>query len=176
MQLEQRSASRDLQWELEQFYYLEARLLDDGRFDEWLALFTEDATYVMPNRESRQGDRDGIPPEDEPSLTIFHDDKQFLTLRVKRLHTGLAHSERPPSRTRRLVTNVEVEEGSGGELAVRSNFLVFQARLEGVDTPGYFFLGKRQDRVRHEEGRWRVASRRIILDQALLPRTLSIFF
>jgi 3-phenylpropionate/cinnamic acid dioxygenase small subunit len=166
-------ASWDLQHEIEQFLYYEAWLLDEGRLYDWLDLFTDDAYYWMPVRETVQL------PEDEKqekglALSLFDDDKAFLTLRVKRLDTGLAHAEQPPSRTRHLITNVRVvDRASEGDVTVHSSFVVYQGRLERSD---HLFSGKREDRLRRLESGWKIARRKIILDQALLPRTLSIFF
>jgi 3-phenylpropionate/cinnamic acid dioxygenase small subunit len=94
-----------------------------------------------------------------------------LELRVKRLGTGLAWAEEPPSRTRHFVMNVEIVRDEGDEVEVHSNVLVFQSRYATYEQ---FYVGKREDRLRREDGQWKLAYRKIILDQALLPRTLSI--
>lgn len=39
---------------VERFLYDEAELLDARRFEEWLALFAEDATYEVPLRITRE--------------------------------------------------------------------------------------------------------------------------
>jgi 3-phenylpropionate/cinnamic acid dioxygenase small subunit len=165
--------SRDLQQEIEQFLYDEAELLDDGQFCEWLDLFTDDARYWMPVRETLQGRRDGLHPEDAPAVSLIDDDKTFLTMRVRRLDTGLAHAETPPSRTRRFIGNVRIREQADGELLVRSNFQIYQARQEQTD---YQFFGQREDRLRKVAGQWRIAQRKIVLDHTVLPRALSTFF
>jgi 3-phenylpropionate/cinnamic acid dioxygenase small subunit len=163
--------SRELQQEVEQFLYQEAWLLDERRLDEWLDLFADDARYVMLVREKVQRKESG--PGAAPEQLLFDDDKRFLALRVKRLDTNLAHSERPASITRHLITNVQVQDNGDGELDVRSNFLVHQARLE---TDDYTFFGRREDRLRQVDGRWKIARRRTVLDHIRLPRALTIFF
>ena len=165
--------SRDLQQEIEQLLYYEAELLDDGEFDAWLDLFTDDARYWMPVRETLQGRRDGLHPEDAPAVALIDDDKAFLTMRVRRLDTGLAHAETPPSRTRRFIGNVRIRPQPDGELLVRSNFLIYQARQEQTD---YQFFGQREDRLRRVAGQWKIAQRKIVLDHTVLPRALSTFF
>src|SRR6266540_1877994 len=97
---------RRLREEVEEFLYHEAWLLDEGRLYEWVDLFTDDARYWMPVRETIQGNDSGIPEEGELAQPLFDDTKDFLLLRVKRLDTGLAHAETPRSRTRHLITNV----------------------------------------------------------------------
>src|SRR5712692_5864193 len=134
----------ELQHEIEQFLYAEARLLDTGRLYEWLELFTEDTRYWMPIRETLDEHTPALGP-DELALALFDDDKQFLVLRVQRLDTGLAHAEMPRSRTRHLITNVQVEPAADGELVVYSSFAVYQGRLERSD---HTFFGEREDRLR----------------------------
>jgi dibenzofuran dioxygenase beta subunit len=164
-------AGRELRQEVEEFLYWEARLLDDGRFYEWLELFTEDARYWMPARETRERGEEGVCKEGE--LSLFEDDKNFLVMRVRRLDTGLAHAEQPPSRTRHFISNIEVLHEEGNEIDVNSNVLGFQSRIEKSEC---FFVGKREDRLRKVDGAWRICRRKIVLDQTLLPRSISILF
>lgn len=167
-------ADRELQQEIEQFLYREARLLDDRRFHEWLELLTDDVRYWVPIRETMQQNSDGFHPEGELAVSYMNDNKEFLTLRVERLDTGLAHAETPPSRTRHLITNIEIEAGDKpDEVTVYSNFLLFQSRREHSD---YSFFGKREDRLRRVGGEWKLAGRKVFLDQAVLPRGVSILF
>jgi len=164
-------ASRDLQQEIEQFLYGEARLLDAGRFGEWLELFADDVRYFVPTRETRLAGERIVSAEGE--LALMEDDKRSLGLRIKRFDTGLAHAETPRSRTRHFVMNLEILREDGNELEVHSNVLVFQARMEKAES---FFVGKREDVLRRSDGGWRIARRTVILDQILLPRAISIFF
>jgi 3-phenylpropionate/cinnamic acid dioxygenase small subunit len=158
--------------EIEQFLYREARLLDERRFDDWLGLFTDDMRYWMPVVSTVEKGRREVAVESE--LAYFDDNKGTLTLRVKRLATGAAHAEEPQSRTRHFVSNVEVEEGAGGELTVYSNFIVYRTRLDyDLD----WFVGCRRDTLRRTEGGWRIARRKMTLDQTVLTaKNLSIFF
>ncbi len=168
-----RSVATVLQLEIERLYALEAYLLDERRFHEWLALFTEDATYTVAVREAVQ------PPEaagslyQYPEAPVFDEDHAFTAVRVKRLETRLAHAEQPPSLTRHLLSNVLIHEGGDEGLHVSSHFQVYQHR------PGFsehVFFGKREDRLRRAPEDWRIAERRVVLDASLLPRTISIFF
>jgi 3-phenylpropionate/cinnamic acid dioxygenase small subunit len=164
--------ARALHYEVEQFLYHEAWLLDQRRFHEWLDLFADDARYVMPVRETTQR-----PPDADLAVAgaHFHDDKAFLTLRVRRLDTGMAHAEQPASRTRHLIGNVQVYEGDAvsAEIGVRSSFMVFQGRLEQSE---HLFVGMREDRLRRVAGAWRIARREITIDHTTLPRSLTTFF
>ncbi len=173
--------------EVEQFLYREARLLDARRFDDWLELLAEDIKYWMPLRSNRypanskaisildgsryeEGDLSG-----EDDLAIMDEDKDSLTRRIRRLDSGMAWAEDPPSRTRHFVSNIEVEPGNrDSELKVFSNFIMYRTRGE---TEQDFYVGSREDVLRREEGQLRVAYRKIVLDQTvLLAKNVSNFF
>jgi 3-phenylpropionate/cinnamic acid dioxygenase small subunit len=174
----------DLLRDVEQFLYREARLLDERRFHEWLELFTDDVRYWMAGRSTRYPrsskaitvlgpDRRDVAVEDE--LAILDETKVTLEGRVARLDTGMAWGEDPPSRTRHIVTNIEVEAGdTASELKVYSNFLVYRTRAE---TEQDFYVGARQDVLRRVDGAWKIAHRKLVLDQnVLLPKNVSVFF
>ena len=173
--------------EIEQFLYREARLLDERRFEAWLALFTDDVRYWMPVRMTRYPRRskaiavlDPARLDDEElatdgELAIFDESKETLSRRVARLDTGMAWAEDPPSRTRHLVTNVEVEPGPNeSEITVYSNVLLYRTRGE---TEQDFYVGGRRDTLRRVDGAWKIARRTIVLDQnVLLAKNVSVFF
>jgi 3-phenylpropionate/cinnamic acid dioxygenase small subunit len=173
--------------EVEQFLYREARLLDERRFQAWLDLFTDDVRYWMPVRSTRYPRRSkaiaildpGRYEEEELAkecdLAIFDESKETLSRRIARLDTGMAWSEDPPSRTRHIISNIEVEQtDTGTELRVFSNFIAFRNRGE---TEQDFYVGGRQDTLRNVEGAWKISRRTIILDQTvLLAKNVSIFF
>ena len=98
-----------------------------------------------------------------------------LRNRVKRFDTGMAWAEIPPSRTRHLISNVEVEPVEGGDdVRARSAFLVYRSHLE---TDQEIYAGARSDLLRRENGAWRIARREIHLDQGtILGKNLAIFF
>ena len=172
--------------EVEQFLFKEARLLDERRFREWLALFTDDLRYWMIGRSNRYprsskaiaaldpGRRND--EEKENLLAVLDESKQTLAARVARLETGMAWAEDPPSRTRHLIANIEVdpEDGASSALAVYSNFIVYRSRSE---TEQDFYVGARRDLIRRIEGGLKIASRKITLDQnVMLAMNVSIFF
>ena len=173
--------------EVEQFLYREARLLDERRFHDWLQLLTDDIHYWMGNRTNRypksskaiaildpdRYDADDYSKEDE--LAILDEDKSTLNARVARLGTGMAWAEDPPSRTRHLITNIEVEPGNPeAELKVYSNFVVYRSRSE---TEQDIYVGARRDILRRVDGALQIASRKIVIDQnVLLAKNVSIFF
>src|SRR5437762_4025177 len=171
--------------EVEQFLYREARLLDERRFREWLTLFTDDVRYWMVGRSNRYPQSSkaiaALDPrrrndeEEENALAILDESKATLAGRVARLETGMAWAEDPPSRTRHLITNVEIEPGEGAsEVKVYSNFIVYRSRAE---TEQDFYVGTRHDVLRRVAGAWKIAVRKVILDQNVLTaKNVSIFF
>ena len=167
------SVSPELQIGVEHVLYYEAYLLDQRRFSEWLELFAEDATYTITVREAVQSSAESGSLLGEASPPLVDEDRTFLTTRVRRLDTQLAHAEQPPSLTRHLITNVLVHGGSGDEIRVSSNFQVYQAR---IDISEHVFYGTRDDVLRSVDGQWRIVRRHVVLDTSLIPRTITIFF
>jgi len=146
-----------LRLEVEEFLIEEAAILDDWRMDDWLALFTEDATYVVPSTDVPDGD----PAKD---LTLIDDDYLRLTWRVNRLKSRHAHREFPYSRTRRLVTNVRVLRAEGDELDVTASILIHRFRHGQADT----FVGRYVTTLVRTPDGLRIHRRRAELDQERL--------
>ncbi|HTQ32562.1 MAG TPA: 3-phenylpropionate/cinnamic acid dioxygenase subunit beta [Stellaceae bacterium] len=179
--------NEDVLRNVEQFLYREARLLDERRFDDWLALLADDIRYWMAGRSNRYPRHSkaiaildpGRYVEDDmvgdDDLAILDEDKQSLIARVRRLDTGMAWAEDPPSRTRHLISNIELEPlEAPGVLRVYSNFLVYRSRGE---TEQDFYIGARNDLLRRIDGGWKIAERKITLDQnVLLAKNVSVFF
>jgi 3-phenylpropionate/cinnamic acid dioxygenase small subunit len=108
-------------------------------------------------------------------LALLDETKETLAARVARLDSGMAWAEDPPSRTRHIITNIEIEPSvSDSELTVYSNFIVYRSRAE---TEQDFYVGAREDLLRRVDGAWKIASRRLILDQNVLTaKNISVFF
>ena len=171
---QERIAAAVRQYEVERFYYDEAALLDAHRYEEWLALFSDDARYFMPirrTRTQRELDKEFTRPGE---MAFFDDTKQLLEGRVAKLKSGRAWAEDPPSRTRHLITNVRVVKDDGRTLEVESNFHLYRTRLNSEETS---WIGSRRDVLRRAGGSFQIADRRIFLEQTvLLARNLSNFF
>jgi ethylbenzene dioxygenase subunit beta len=136
---------------VEQFLYHEARLLDEQRLEEWLELFTDDATYWVP-LEHDQAD----PVE---TSSIIHDDKTLLELRVKQARHPRAHARTPLARTVHQVGNVMVSEETRSELTVESNLVLVEFRAEKQRVWG----GLVEHRLRREGSDFRIAHKRVDL-------------
>ena len=162
------------QYEVEQFLYDEAALLDAHDYHGWLDLFADDAHYFMPIRRTRMG-RDADEEFTTPDqMAWFNDTKFQLAGRIAKLDTGRSWSEDPPSRTRHLVTNVRVTDDDGSELTVASNFHLYRTRLKSEEDS---WIGSRVDQLRRTDDGLRIVGRTIYLEQTvLLSRNLSSLF
>ena len=164
-----------LRHEVQDFLYREAELLDERRYEEWLDLFTDDARYFMPMRRNV--------PHDEPEreftregldVNWFDEGKDTLARRVQQIRTGIHWAEEPPSRICHMVSNVQILHASPTEIGVKSRFLVYRNRVE---TETDVLVGKREDLLRRANGSFRIARRKIVLDQSvLLAKNLTFFF
>ena len=177
-----RRADRDIHFEVGQFYYEEAELLDDGRFADWLELLADDLDYWMPTRTNRLRRQQALSIAARGEAGYYDETKESLAWRIRRFDSGMAWAEDPPSRTRHLITNIVVRhidpgqhpDFSADDLEVRSAFLVYRNRLEREEN---VFAGRRVDILRRTEAGLRVARRVILLDQHVLQaKNISTFF
>jgi 3-phenylpropionate/cinnamic acid dioxygenase small subunit len=134
----------------EDFLLHEARLLDEARFDEWLALFTADAQYWVPSEPDQKSPYD--------TVSLIYDDRRLLETRVRRLASQRIYSQEPRSRTSRIVTNVTVEE-AGAEALVRSKFMLIEFRRNEQR----LFGGTCFHRLVHQDGALRIRLKRVDL-------------
>lgn len=157
-----------------QFLYVEARLLDETRLKEWGDTLAQDLIYTAPLRETR--------PVSQQAASVvrtmqhYHDDWRSVMGRIVRLTgTKSAWAEDPPSRTRRLVTNVLVEAtDKPDEYSVRSYLLVTRSRFNFDEFD--LISAERRDVLRVDGESFKLARREILLDQAVLGTpNLAIF-
>ncbi|MSQ10270.1 MAG: 3-phenylpropionate/cinnamic acid dioxygenase subunit beta [Dehalococcoidia bacterium] len=165
-----------LKEEIEQFLYMEAELLDERRFNDWIELIADDIHYHMPVRRNvKFGEQHRENTDSESEISWFDEGKATLAGRVRQINTGIHWVEEPSSRIRHIVTNVQIVEVLGDEVKVRSRFFVYQNRLRDEVN---MFVGKREDTLRRDAATgWKIAQRLIILDQnVLLAKAISTFF
>jgi len=166
--------------EIEQFLYQEAELLDERRFEEWLDFLTEDIRYWMPMRRNvKANELDREFTREGQDINWFDEGKETLERRVMQIRTGVHWAEEPLSRICHFVTNVQLLNATPSasdptEVSVKCRFLIYRNR---VQTETDFLIGKREDTLRKVNGAWKVAERKIILDQnVLLAKNLTFFF
>lgn len=137
--------------QIEQFLFLEARLADEGDYDGWEALWTDDGVYWIP------ANGDNIDPETQ--MSIIFDNRSRIALRVRQLKHDKRHAQNPRSRLRRLLTNIELLETAGDDAVVGANFLVCESRERGTTLWG----GRTEYRLRRVDGQWRMARKKVML-------------
>ena len=169
-----------LKQEIEEFLYHEADLLDDRRYEEWLALVADDVRYWMPMRRNvKFGEEEREFTRAGQDINWFDEGKETLTRRVKQILTGIHWAEEPVSRISHMVSNIRLVEvnpspDAPAEVTVKCRFLIYRNRVE---TETDFLVGKREDLLRRVDGQWQIARRKILLDQnVLLTKNLTFFF
>jgi 3-phenylpropionate/cinnamic acid dioxygenase small subunit len=136
---------------VDQFLYHEARLLDTGQLEAWLALFTEDATYWVP------WEKDQSSPLETSS--IIHDDRTLLELRVKQARHPRAHARLPLARTVHQVGNIQILSENSSETRTASTLQVIEFRNEKQRLYGALV----EHRLRPVNGSFRIAHKRVDL-------------
>jgi p-cumate 2,3-dioxygenase subunit beta len=140
--------------ELEDLLYDEASLLDEWRMEDWLALWEEDAEYVVPTNDNPDGDPDN-------DLMYINHDHRLLKGLVVRLNSVHAHREYPWSKTRHIVTNVRIAgEDEDGVVHGDAAFMVWRFRNKDRDC----FVGHYDVRARRTESGLRLVGKRVTLD------------
>ena len=173
-------ASVFLKQEVEAFLYHEAELLDERRYEEWLELLAEDVRYWMPMRRNvKFGELEREFTREGQDINWFDEGKDTLTRRVQQILTGVHWAEEPLSRLCHMVSNVQLlhvrpSAADPAEVTVKCRFLIYRNRVE---TETDILVGKREDALRRVDGRWKIAQRKVILDQnVLLAKNLTFFF
>ncbi|QII86882.1 SnoaL-like domain-containing protein [Bordetella hinzii] len=143
---------------IESLVLRETALLDQGRLDDWLALYTEDATYWLPIDEHA---------DPLKASSIIYDNHERLAMRVEQIMRQARVAQTPASHTMRMVSNLQVVEQD--ETTATACFCMQltevrsgdwrQRGLEGMRVyPGHGTLQARQ-----VDGEWKIAAKKIVL-------------
>jgi 3-phenylpropionate/cinnamic acid dioxygenase small subunit len=135
------------------FVVRESRLLDDKRYDEWNALFTDDAFYWVP-----------LVPDQEDGLnhtSHLYEDKLLRELRIERLKSPRAFSQQPPSRCHHLLQmpTVEIFEPESNRYVVRSEFHYTESQGDELQ----FYVGSFFHTLTRMDGALRMTLKRVNL-------------
>ena len=144
------SADLDLR-EIERFLYQEARLADEADYDAWEALWTDDAIYWVP------AGRDDVDPTTH--VSVIYDNRSRISTRIKQLKTGKRHAQSPPSRLRRIISNVEPLGVESGDTVVAANFILVESRERGER----LWAGRTTYRLRSVSGEIRLVYKKVML-------------
>ena len=150
-----------LERELADFVATEAALLDAGRHDEWLALFTNDGRYWVPLKGAEQSDPIG-------HNSLAYEDRLLLALRIERLKSPRAHSQQPRSRCQHVLqraTVVDSDGGDDGSVELRTPFLYVESR-EGDQI---LLTGSYRHKLVRIDDVWKIRLKRVDLLDAERP-------
>ena len=166
-------APASVRYEIEQFLFREARLLDANDYTGWMSLLADDIHYWMPTIENRlnKDTKGTFGPE---RLAYFDDTLDDIRRRVARFTATTAWAENPATRHVHLISNVEAEiTAAADEFLAHSVFVNYRNRGERDED---VLFGRRRDLVRRDNGAWKLARRRILLAQTvLLSKNLNTF-
>ena len=148
----------------------EADTVDQRRWDDWLALFEEDATYYAPAWE---GDDDlTSDPHQEISL-IFCGNRERMWDRVWRIKSNLSSSLARMPRTCHLVTNIRVSDVSNSTLKATANFRTETFKHEEKDSTAFF--GRYLYDLKRTGDQLTIQNKKIIVYNDIIPRQMDIF-
>ena len=146
---------RDVHYEIEQLLFRQAELLDTKQWQPWIDLFSEDGIYWMPPEPSYTT-WDGTP-------AIFAEDKNLMTVRMKRVLHPDAWSQRPLWETNHVVSNVVVEKvAPNGDVHVRSRFHMMELRRDDVR----HFAGSYRHQLKKTKDGYRIKLQRVDMTNA----------
>lgn len=139
-----------------QFLFKEARLADENDYDNWEALWTDDALYWVPSG--------GADVDPQTHVAVIYDNRSRISTRMKQVKTGKRYAQSPPSDLRRIIGNVELlggrENAQGGtDLEVGANFLAYESRLRDNQLWG----GRTTYRLRRVDGEIRLVYKKVVL-------------
>ncbi|MBV1904855.1 MAG: benzoate transporter [Pseudomonadales bacterium] len=145
--------------EVEAFIYKEARFADESAYDDWEALWEDDALYWVPTR-----------PDADPEVDISHiyDNRARIGTRIRQLKSGFRFSQVPPSPMRRVVSNIEIISVTGEEYEVAANFMLMELAIQSTRDMN-FWGGSIVYRLRRVNGELRLFYKKIMLVDADEP-------
>jgi benzoate/toluate 1,2-dioxygenase subunit beta len=144
-----------------EFLHREARLADEARYAEWLALWTDDGVYWVPATTDPSADP-------EKHLSHIYDNRSRLETRIKLLQTGYRYSQEPASPMRRLISNIEVAPAENGELVAESNFALAELAIQ-AKREMHWWVGRTTHRLRRVSGELRMCRKKVVLVNAAEP-------
>ena len=143
------------------FLHMEARLADEARYAEWLALWTDDGVYWVPATTDPGADP-------EKHLSHIYDNRGRIETRVKMLQSGFRYSQEPVSLMRRLVSNIEIDRAENGELVAHSNFILGELAVQAKHEM-HWWVGRMTHRLRVVAGELKMCAKKVVLVNAAEP-------
>jgi 3-phenylpropionate/cinnamic acid dioxygenase small subunit len=162
-------------FEISQLLYREARMLDEGRFEDWLAWLSPSIRYWMPLRFVRRAnEREKEFTSMDDQIAYLDEDFDSMEMRVKKIRHRMSWSDNPMSRTVHAITNVEVMSYDDRACNVRSIATVHRSRFAHYEDQ---WIVQRDDTLEKADGDWKLRERKVYYPCAVLESSnLSIFF
>ncbi|MCI5038451.1 MAG: aromatic-ring-hydroxylating dioxygenase subunit beta [Donghicola eburneus] len=135
------------------FIYDEARMLDEGRFSEWLDLWLPEGHYWMP-LDYKQTD-----PLNMTSL--LYEDDFMRRLRVERLNGERTFSQKPKSRCSHVIQRPFIDkfDAEAGEFETNTSMHYVETRLDEQ----FLLAITATHELRLVDGKLRIANKRVDL-------------
>jgi len=154
------NSSPDLRHAVEDFLYMEADLLDTWKLNDWLELWTDELTYLIPATDKPDGD----PMKD---LFLVQDHRFILEQRVESIMSGTAWAESPQGTLRRVISNVRASHIGDGAVEVKANFIVHRSQASTLN----IFPGHLDYLLEVHDGSFKIRTKKATLDiDALRPQ------
>lgn len=150
--------------------YAEGLALDERRWEDWLALYAEDATYWVPSWKSESETTSD--PDSELSL-IYYESRDGLEDRIWRLKSGLSVASNPLRRTAHMISNIQVVESGEGEARVKATGVVHVYDPKRKTATAFF--GLYDYRLRTVDGEWRIGGKTVKLLNDNIPAVLDVY-
>ena len=148
-------SKNDVQHAVEQFLYRQADLLDTKKWQDYVDLFAADGVYWVP-ADPAHTTWDGMP-------AIFAEDKNLMTVRMKRVLHPDAWSQRPAWGTNHVVSNVRIDKvAKNGDVQASSRFHMMEMRRDDVR----HFAGSYKHHLKKTKGGYRIQLQRVDMTNA----------
>lgn len=161
--------SEDLQAVARRVLFEEARALDEQRFDDWLALYADDAVFWVP----AWTDDGRLTADPETELSLIHCTRAQLAERVGRVEGGRSLASTPLPRTAHVISNVLADAAGEGRIAVRSVALTHAFNIKRRETTLAYALVE-HDLVAGAAG-WRIARKKIQLQNDYIATMMDFY-
>ena len=153
--------------------FREALYLDTQRWDDWLALYDKDASFWMPAWTDEH--RLSASPDSELSL-MYCAARAGLEDRVWRIRSGLSVASTPLPRTAHAVSSPvvsEIESTGAARLQVESSWTCHVHNPKRRDE--HVFFGRYEHVLRQGPEGWRIASKKVVLMNDIIPTMLDFY-
>lgn len=179
--------NHELLVQLNQFYFREARLLDERQYQQWQALLSDKIEYFVPARhvpqlDNRQRETEAFLNREQEFSRVsegdleppIRDEKHLhLMIRVMRALKMTAWSENPPARTRRNVSNIELIAEQDNTVTAYSNTLLYYSRHEHTE---HLYSYQRRDVLEKNGETFKIVRREVLLDNGVTPAPSAALF